>query len=140
MPQNRFRRSIIRGTGVDMMPTGAHWRHTIMRTPWGGRQVWQTSRVHYASKNWPLVSRLREMKDLDALRVLIDMLSSQVQPYFPNPSLLPEVMKYKPTRVFVMAYFHEMTHWAKQAQNMLRTHGRTGCKPSVSKEQFCSLA
>jgi hypothetical protein len=39
-----------------------------MRTPWGGRQTWQTSEVHYDGDNWPFISRLRGMKDLDALR------------------------------------------------------------------------
>ena len=51
----------------------AHWRHNI-RTPWGGRQTHQTSKVHYAGYNWPFIFRLGGMKDPDVLRV--DMLSS----------------------------------------------------------------
>ena len=38
-----------------------------MPCAWGGRQPWQTSKVHKSGNNWPFVSRLREMKDLDPI-------------------------------------------------------------------------
>ena len=34
----------------------------------GAAGTWQTSKVHYNGNNWPFISRLRGMKDLDALR------------------------------------------------------------------------